>query len=60
MRELLLMQQKFQESIELAKQRDEKNRQDRLEKFREKGLPAEMKNKDNLYQKKTYKRNKKI
>ena len=36
--------QKFQESIELAKQRDEKNRQDRLEKFREKGLAVEMKN----------------
>lgn len=36
--------QKFQESIELAKQRDEKSRQDRLEKFREKGLAVEMKN----------------
>ena len=36
--------QKFQESIELAKQRDERNRQDRLEKFREQGLAVEMKN----------------
>ena len=36
--------QKFQESMELAKQRDEKSRQDRLEKFREKGLAVEMKN----------------
>ena len=36
--------QKFQESIELAKQIDEKSRQDRLEKFREKGLAVEMKN----------------
>ena len=36
--------QKFQESIELAKQRDEQSRQDRLEKFREKGLAVEMKN----------------